>query len=105
MPKYRFNAAIFLVVFLILTGCAYLTDSDWTREATTVRAATPVAPPGNVYYMFTEAQLARKDGRLDDAIEWIMRAMRQDKKSSYHKIELAKIYLQQGEKVEALKVV
>ncbi len=75
----------------------------------------PVAPsateqPGitsspNAYYFYIESQLLKKQGKIDDALQNLQKAIALDSESIYLQQELAAIYLHQKDSENALKVV
>ena len=59
----------------------------------------------NQYYYFTEAQLYRKKGNLDKAIQYMQKAVDKAPESSYLQKELALLYLQQKNNLKALNII
>ncbi len=91
----RFSCIVCLLICLIAAGCAFKRPAPpITRDP-----AIDNRPP-NRYFYFTEAQLARKYGKLDKAAALLEKALAADPTSIYMRKELAKIYLQgkQGDK-------
>lgn len=61
--------------------------------------------PDSSYYFFTKAQIARKRGNFEKAIEYLEKAIKIDPGSLYLKRELALFYAQQNNKHKALVII
>jgi tetratricopeptide (TPR) repeat protein len=108
-----------------LSGCGALKQSDRIAKPDTPVAEAPTGSPadqsddtragqpeemkisvsGNSYYLFMGAEMAKKQGDLNAAIELMRRAMEKDPASLYLKKELAILYLHKKEYDKALDVV
>ncbi|MFO7972452.1 MAG: tetratricopeptide repeat protein, partial [Desulfobacterales bacterium] len=61
--------------------------------------------PESRYYYFTEAQLQRKTGNYDKAIQYLNKAIETDPESVYLRLELATLYILIKENQRALNIV
>ena len=92
---------ILAILILSMAGC---TRHHHTPSETHVKSsATPRET--NSYYYFTEAQLYRKQGETDTAIDYLKKAISKDPNSIFLKKELAVLYLQAKDNQSALSVV
>ncbi len=57
------------------------------------------------YYYYMEAQLHRKQGEMDKAVDYLRKAMECDPTSSFLQKEMANLYLRQNDRQNALNVV
>lgn len=76
-----------------------------SKEALSPGKVTYHREPTNGYYHFIEAQIQRKKGKLDKALNHLQKAIKGDSGSIYLRHELVKIYLQQQNYEGALEVV
>ena len=93
--------AILFVVIFFFTGCAA------QKKPVPAKYEKPVVSPepGNRYYYFTEAQLQKKKGNLDNAIQYLRKSIEIDPESSYLLKELATLYLMEKDTGKALQAV
>jgi len=92
-------------LFLLLTISALVACSMplKTAKSSTVESASSPALP-NQYYWYTESQIQLRKGNLDNAVQFIHKAIEEDPESSFLKIELARLYLQQNNPSAALEL-
>jgi tetratricopeptide (TPR) repeat protein len=104
MKIYTLVRTVSIFAISIAVGCA--TNSMDQAPAPRQTTAKPPAfyGPENQYYYFTAAQVQRKKGNLDQAIVLLRKAIELDPDSPYLQRELATVYLQNKESVNAITV-
>ena len=100
MKSYCYLRIVLLSLILIVFGCAAQTS----RRLPEPSAAIVISAPGNQYYYFTAAEIQRAKGNLDKAVVLLRRAIELDPESLYLQRELATVYLQNKENLNALEV-
>lgn len=86
---------------LIFWGCAGVQGPGLSGA----ERSAPVDRPENAYFYYTKAQLARRGGDREQAIEYLKKAVELDSQSTYLKRELAVEYAQQKDQVNALALI
>ena len=105
MKSRAINLTVAVMVILIFFGCfPYQKAAQPLNKNLDETAENPLSPE-NRYYYFIEAQLQRKRGNYDKAIQYLNKAIETDPQSTYLKLELATLYLHLKENQKALSVV
>jgi tetratricopeptide (TPR) repeat protein len=101
MMKRSYKPAAIVLLVMITAACA------GTRPAQTPAPGgngQPVQQTDNPYFYFTEAQMQIKRGHLDQAVEYLEKAIEKDPTSLYLQKELAMVYLQMKQDDKALSL-
>ena len=97
------------IIVLIFTALLTLLPAGCQAPGTTLQKGSPSKPArppsGNSYYFFTQAQIEKEKGRLDQATAWMTRAVAADPDSAYLKRELAILFLMKKENDRARQTV
>ena len=94
-----------LGIFLALTGggCATLVQ-DWTGAAEPARTGpVPESKQAQAYQSFVVSQMELKQGRRNEAVDSLRRALENDPRSATLRAELVSLLVQAGRMDEALK--
>ncbi len=103
MMKSTFSIqTILMMVFLFLSACGLVPETTPPPKAAPVKRIAVQPRTDNQYYHYTEAQLHSKSGKLDQAIFHMSQAINQDPTSAFLKKELARLYLHQKNRSQAL---
>ncbi len=100
MKVLRLTVTLVGVVVFFSGGCA----TNSTQKRPSIPGGPALEQPANKYFYFTEAQIQRKKGNLDKAIELLKKAIAMDPDSLYLKRELATVYMQNKDEDSALDV-
>jgi tetratricopeptide (TPR) repeat protein len=92
--------AISLVVVFFSAGCTQRSSQKMKPAFGDSR----IHESDNGYYYFTEAQIQRRSGNLDQAVVLLKKAIQMDSESLYLRRELATVYLQNKEIENAIGV-
>ena len=90
MKKLKTTLIIVSLFSVMFAGCALSPKAKIKQPASRIE---PGQTAGNSYYFFTRAQIARQNGNLKSAIDWMEKAVSADPKSAYLKKELAVLFL------------
>jgi tetratricopeptide (TPR) repeat protein len=91
-----------MIVTALAAGCATTTVEEHPALST---EAAPANLSENRYYYFTEAQLQRKKGNLNQAVYYLEKAIELDPTSVYLKKELVFLYLQMKKNDRAMALI
>ena len=92
---------IITIIFSFFSGC---TSVEKRAQSSSKKPITSFAPDSS-YYFFTKAQIARKKGNFEKAIEYLEKAIKIDPGSLYLNRELALLYAQQNDKHKSLLII
>jgi len=99
--KFNLLKVTLSVVILFFSGCVPMTKTTPIVEK---KPDVSYRSDGRYYY-YTEAQIQKKKGNLDKAVEYLKKTMEYDAGSSYLLKELVILYLRQKDNEKALGVV
>ena len=98
------NILTLIVIIIIISFSSGCTSVEKKAQPSSKKPITSFAPDSS-YYFFTKAQIARKKGNFEKAIEYLEKAIKIDPGSIYLKRELALLYAQQKNKRKALLII
>ncbi len=92
---------ILIIIISLFSGCLSVEKKTQPSFKKPITSYTP----DSSYYFFTKAQIARKKGDFEKAIEYLEKAIKIDPESLFLKRELALVYAQQNNKHKALAII
>jgi tetratricopeptide (TPR) repeat protein len=95
IPRHFLAVILAISIFACVPAVSNAPSGSLQPDAGSVRM-------DNSYYYYTEAQLALKKGRMDHAIQLLLKASEIDPTSVYLDLELASLYLNQKKTAEAV---
>jgi len=99
------NNLLTLIIIIIIMSFSSGCTSVENRAQPSSKKPIASFVPDSSYYFFTEAQIARKKGNFEKAIEYLEKAIKIDPGSLYLKRELALLYAQQNNNPKALVII
>ena len=97
------NIIKFIIIITIISLSSGCTPVKKLTQPSVKNPITSYAPDSS-YYFFTRAQIARKKGDFEKAIEYLEKAIKIDPESLFLKRELALVYAQKNNTNQALVV-
>ena len=97
------NIIKFIIIITIISLSSGCTSVKKITQPSVKNPITSYAPDSS-YYFFTRAQMARKKGDFEKAIEYLEKAIKIDPESLFLKRELALVYAQKNNTNKALVV-
>jgi len=98
------NIVKFIIIIIIISFFSGCTSVEKKTQPSFKKPITSYTPDSS-YYFFTKAQIARKKGDFEKAIEYHEKAIKIDPESLFLKRELALVYAQQNNKDKALAII
>ncbi|MBA3036782.1 MAG: tetratricopeptide repeat protein, partial [Desulfobacterium sp.] len=92
---------ITLFLIFLFSGCSFPFMNSFSKAIT----KNDIYFPENNYFYFTESQILKNKGEIEQAIKYMERALELDPESLFLKGELVNLYLQQKENIKALTIV
>jgi tetratricopeptide (TPR) repeat protein len=97
------NLLTFIIIIIIISFYPGCTSVEKKARPSSKKPVASYAPDSS-YYFFTEAQIERKRGNFEKAIEYLEKAIKIDPESLYLKRELALFYAQENNGHKALVI-
>jgi len=98
------NILTLVIITIIISFSSGCTSVEKKAQPSSKKPITSFVPDSS-YYFFTKAQISRKKGNFEKAIEYLEKAIKIDPGSLYLKRELALLYAQQNNKRKALVII
>ena len=105
MKSKSIHLTVAFMVILFFFGCFPYKKAAHPLSKSLDETAEDSVVPESRYYYFTEAQLQRKTGNYDKAIQYLNKAIETDPESAYLRLELATLYFHLKENQRALSIV
>ena len=98
------NILTLVIITIIISFSSGCTSVEKKAQPSSKKPITSFVADSS-YYFFTKAQISRKKGNFEKAIEYLEKAIKIDPGSLYLKRELALLYAQQNNKRKALVII